>query len=108
MFWSNNPTDSHSIFAFQATLTPASVANIVAAEQTFTVSPGTNSSTLPKGTTLKTTDHILCTGPGTGNASGMISCRVSSGTQVIIGWVNPTAGGLTPASGVYKFFVIRT
>lgn len=77
-------------------LTPASVATIVAAKQTFTVSG------------LLTTDHVIPLSNPITNAVAITTAEVSAADTLRVTFVNPTAGALTPTAGVYTFLVIRT
>lgn len=104
----NTAAGTHAVFQFQATITAASVATIVAAEQAFTITPGAATNTLRSGIGgLKSTDQISVTGPGTGNASALVGARINATGQVVLVFVNPTAGSLTPAAGVYQFTIVR-
>jgi hypothetical protein len=71
---------------YSPSLTPASVATIVVAEQTFTV------------TGLTTADKVIV------NAGA----RVSAADTLAIRFVNPTAGSLTPTAGVYTVLAFRS
>lgn len=90
--------DTGGSFSFNVTLTPASVATIVCAEQAFT---------LTGKPTFRSTDHVSVTGPGTGNASALVGARINSTGQLVLVFCNPTAGALTPAAGVHKVVVTR-
>ena len=82
---------------FQAALSPAIVATITTAEQSFAVGPGD----LNLGATVVVTTPRLNAGVGIANA------RVVSLTNIGITFVNPTAAGVTPTAGeVYQFVVI--
>lgn len=77
------------------TLTPAIVATIVAAKQTFTV-PG-----------LNVGDHVaILTNPNT-TAAALCGAEVSAANTLRLTFVNPTAAGVTPTSGAYTFLVIK-
>lgn len=102
MLGQNTPAQSHALFQFSLSLTPAAVAANVAAEQAVSVA-----SALPFGITLKTTDAILVTGPGTGNACALVGARVKDADEVYLVYDNPTAGSLTPAAGTHNFVVVR-
>ncbi len=81
---------------FQATLSPAIVATIVTAEQSFAVGPGD----------LNLSSVVNVTKPT--HQSGGMPChaRVVSATNIGITFVNPTAAGVTPTAGeVYQFTV---
>jgi hypothetical protein len=107
MWFQNTQGERASAFVFTASLTHAAVATNVAAEQAFTVTNGTNSSTLRKGLTLRDTDLVMVTGPGTGNASALVGARVNTSGQLVLVFENTTAGSLTPAAGTYRVFVVR-
>jgi len=82
---------------FQATLSPAIVATIVTAEQSFAVGPGD----------LSTSASVSVSKPT--HQSGGMPCqaRVLSATNIGITFVNPTAAGVTPTAGeVYQFTVV--
>src|SRR4051812_15660098 len=73
------------------TLSPAIVATIVVAEQTFTC-PG-----------LPANAQVSVTPPAINGAIAPCYARRTAANTVGIGWVNPTAGGVTPtASQVYE------
>jgi len=74
---------------FEETLTPAEVATIVVAEQTFTVAG------------LNVNDFVMVNGPVDTKAVGIAGVRVSAANTLAIRYVNPTAGALTPDAGVY-------
>lgn len=80
---------------FSVSITPASVATAVVAEQTFTV------------VGVKTTDRVIVNPPAVANNIGIAGCRVSAADTVAIRFVNPTAGALTPTAGVYEFICLR-
>jgi len=77
------------------TITPGSVATVVAAEQTFTV------------TGLAVGDVVFVSPAATGNATGVCSARVTAANTLGITFVNPTAGALTPGAGTYLIAVFR-
>jgi hypothetical protein len=82
---------------FQGTLTPAIVATIVAAEQSFVVGPGD----------LSTSAAVFVTKPTINGAISVCQARVIDATHVGITFVNPTAAGVTPTAGeVYQFVVV--
>lgn len=87
-----------SIFVQTVSITPASVANAVTAEQTF--------STFTK---LKAaTDFaVLVNAPARTNSTLIGSVRVSADSTLAVNYVNPTAGALTPPSGNYTILVFR-
>lgn len=75
------------IVVYSQTITPASVAAAVCAEQTFTV------------TGLTTADKVLYNPPATGNATSAAQARVSAANTLAVMYCNPTAGALTPGAG---------
>lgn len=91
--------DKSSIFGFSESLTPAATAAASAVEQTFT--PTKNP------VDLKSTDMVFVTGPSSGNNVAIGDARVNSSGQVIIQFINPTAGSLTHAAGTFSFLVVR-
>lgn len=80
----------------KATLSPASVATIVVAEQLFTV-PGVAADDMV----------VSAESPANSTATGVAGVRVSAANQIAIRFVNPTAGALTPTAGVWKFALVR-
>lgn len=76
-------------------ITPASVAAATAVEQTFTV-PG-----------LRVGDFVDVTPPGLTVGVAPVTSRVSAANTIAITWLNPTAGALVPAAGVYQIQVMR-
>jgi hypothetical protein len=96
-----------SHFTFTVSLTPSSVATNVAAEQAFTVTAGSNSSTLRAGLSLAEGDFVAVAGPGTGNSSALVGARVNSSGQLVLVYVNTTAGSLTPAAGTHRVYVVK-
>jgi hypothetical protein len=83
---------------FQATLSPAIVATIVTAEQSFAAGPGN----------LDINAAFVGVSKPTHQSGGMpVQCRVLSATNIGITFVNPTAAGVTPTAGeVYQFVVV--
>lgn len=76
-------------------LTPASVATIVSAKQTFTV-PG-----------LRVGDQVAILSNPITNAVALVQAEVSATDTLRCMFVNPTAGALTPTAGTYTFLVIK-
>lgn len=103
----NSLGSSRSLGMFTVSLTPASVGAATVAEQAFTVTSGTNSSSLSAGVTLDPTDMVVVNPPSIGNATGIAGARINSSGQLAIRFVNPTAGALTPTAGIYVVFVAR-
>jgi hypothetical protein len=89
-------TDITKIAVYAPSLTPTSVATIVVAEQTFTV------------TGLTTADKVIVNPPAIANATGIAGARVSAADTLAIRFVNPTAGSLTPTAGVYTVIAFRS
>lgn len=84
------------IRVYSQTITPASVATIVCAEQTFTV------------TGLTTADKVLVNPAATGNATSMAQARVSAADTLALMYCNPTAGALVPGAGTYTIVAFRS
>jgi len=80
-------------YMLQASLTPAAVATITTAEQTFTV-PG-----------VRPNDIVFVNPPSLVAGVSIATARVSANDTVAITFVNPTAASVTPASGTYLFAV---
>lgn len=83
---------------YQATLSPAIVATITTAEQSFAVGPGG----------LDINAKVVLVSKPTLNAGVAVAgARVLSATNIGITFVNPTAAGVTPTAGeVYQIAVI--
>lgn len=77
-------------------LTPASVATIVAAKQTLTVNG------------LSVTDQVVPLANPITNAVALTAAEVSAANTLRLTFVNPTAGALTPTAGTYTFLVIKS
>lgn len=89
------PFDIRGIFKVAPTLTPAAVAAATAVEQTFNV-PG-----------LKVGDLVVVTPPADTQAVAKGAARVSAANTLALWFINPSAGALTPAAGVFEIVVIR-
>ena len=76
-------------------LTPVSVAAATCAEQNFTVAG------------LQVGDFVDVAPPGITAGVAPIIARVSAANTLTVTFVNPTAGALTPAAGVYQIQVTR-
>lgn len=85
------------VIVFQVSLTPASVATIVAAEQALTVT-GVLSSDI-----LLTAHNSLAPATAVGGADA----RVASANTINKIYINPTAGALVPTPGTYNVAVLR-
>lgn len=97
------PKEKRSVFTFETSLTPAATAAASAVEQAFTVTADLP----PRGGPLKSTDRVLVVGPGSGNNVALGGARVNASGQLVIQFVNPTAGALTHAAGSFLVTVIR-
>ncbi len=75
-------------------LTPAGVATITSAEQTFTV------------VGLKTSDIVYVAMPSLVAGIGIANARVSAKDTLAISFINATAGSVTPAAGIYQVLVL--
>lgn len=84
-----------AVYLVTVSLSPASVATITTAEQTFTV-PG-----------VLVGDAVSVSPPG--HQAGVVAaaCRVTAADTVGVTFVNPTAGGVVPTAGNYLFRVTR-
>lgn len=87
--------NAKGIYVVKRSLTPAAVATITTAEQTFTV-PG-----------VKTGDAVSVTPPGHQAGVAAAAARVTAADTVGITFVNPTAGNVTPTAGEYIFTIYR-
>lgn len=76
-------------------LTPVSVAAATCAEQNFTV------------TGLQVGDYVDVSPPGITAGVAPIIARVSAVNTLTVTFVNPTAGALVPAAGLYQIQVMR-
>jgi hypothetical protein len=92
----NSGTPITKIVVYSASLTPASVAAATVAEQTFTV------------TGLTTADKVIVNPPAIANSTGIAGVRVSAANTLAIRFDNPTAGALTPTSGIYTVLAMRS
>ena len=85
------------------TLTPVSVAANTTAEQSFTVmglQTGDNVDVYYYGTNINTPAAQLA-------GIGIVNNRVSAPNTLQIGFINSTAGALTPLAGIYYMCVTR-
>jgi hypothetical protein len=85
------------VYGFPVTLTPAIVATISSPEQSFTV----------PGVSLATDMIVGIEPPSNVNGVAVVYGRITADNTVAIKFVNPTAGGVTPAAGQYTFSVLR-
>lgn len=76
-------------------LTPAAVATIVAAKQTFTVAG------------LNARDSVVPLSNPNTTAAALCGAEVSAANTLRLTFVNPTAGSVTPTAGTYTFLVIK-
>lgn len=81
---------------YSQTITPASVAADLCAEQSFTV------------TGLTTADKVFFNPVATGNATWAGQVRVSAADTLAVTYCNPTAGALTPGSGTAAIVALRS
>jgi hypothetical protein len=81
---------------YSQALTPASVAAATSAEQSFTVAG------------LTTADKVTINPPTQTNSAVPVYAYVSAADTLKIGFMNPTAGGLTPAAGTYTILAVRS
>lgn len=81
---------------YSQTITPASVATVTVAEQTFTV------------TGLTTADTVVVNTAAIANAVGIAGVRVSAADTLAVRFVNPTAGALTPTAGTWTILAFRS
>lgn len=84
------------LVVYTPSLTPASVSANSCDEETFTV------------TGLTTADKVIVNPPTISNDTGIAGARVSAADTLAIRFVNPTAGALTPTTGVYTTIAIRS
>ena len=87
--------NTYGSYIISASLTPAEVATITAAEQTFTIP------------NLKVGDFVIVNPPSITTGVTLATARVSAANTLAITFVNPTAGGLTPPAGTYVITVLR-
>ena len=81
---------------YTPTLTPASVAAQITAEQTFSVLG------------LTTADKVIVNGPAPTAGTGIVNARVSAADTLALAFINTTGGPLTPASGIYTVLAFRS
>ena len=89
------PTNNPQYQFFRATITPADVATITTEEQTFTVT----------GVKLAWRAAVFASPPSHVAGVALCNCRISADDTVAITFVNPTAAGVVPAAGEYRFVV---
>lgn len=85
------------LILFQVSLTPASVATIVCAEQALTVTGILASDVLA----YASNSVAMAT------ATAAVTGHVSAANTIALGYCNPTAGALTPTPGTYNVLVLR-
>lgn len=95
----NVALDAHCQFSFNVALVPAATGAATSAEQAFTMPVGTPP--------LKAGDIVDVTGPGSGNAVALAGGRVNATGQLVLAFVNPTAGSLTHAAGNFGVVITR-
>lgn len=106
-YFQNSQGEAHSIHGFSVTLTPAATAAASCVEQAFTVTAGSNTSTLRAGYLPKVADHVHVSPPSSGNNVGIAGARINTSGQLVIKFINPTAGSLTHAAGIFNVWVVR-
>lgn len=89
------PTNNPQFEFYRATITPAIVATITTAEQTFTVT----------GVRLARRGVVFVCAPSLVAGVAIATARISADDTIAITFVNPTAAGVTPVAGEYRFFV---
>lgn len=89
-------TFATQIKVYSQTITPASVAANLCAEETFTV------------TGLTTDDKVVYNPVAAGNASSATQWRVSAANTLAVTYCNPTAGALVPGAGTAEIVAIRS
>lgn len=88
------------ILRFQAALTPAIVATITTAEQTFTAGPVNPTFDIGNGS-------VIVSKPSLNAGVAVAGARISAAGKIGITFVNPTAAGVTPTAGeTYDITVI--
>lgn len=85
------------VIVFQVSLTPASVATIVHAEQALTVT----------GVLAGDVVAYAANSVNAATAVGATTAHVSAANTLQVGYVNPTAGALVPTPGTYNIVVLR-
>lgn len=87
-----------AIQRFAAALSPAIVATIVAAEQSFVVGPGGYDAG---------NGAVSVSKPTINGAISPTQARIIDATHIGVTFVNPTVGGVTPTAGeVYNFVIV--
>ena len=81
---------------YSQTITPASIAAATVAEQTFTV----------LGLTIA--DKVHANAAANATATGICGVRVSAADTLAVRFVNPTAGALVPAAGIWTIVAFRS
>lgn len=87
--------NTRGFYTVAVPITPASVATITTVEQTFTV-PG-----------VQVGDAVHVSPPGLQAGVAICAARVTAADTVAIGFVNPTAGSVTPTAGTHVFMINR-
>jgi hypothetical protein len=90
-------TATRQLLLITAAITPASVLNATAPEQTIAFAG------------LLTTDTLIALLPPAAPTANVMQgpVRIPSNGNIAIQYVNPTAGSLTPAAGTYTAVVLR-
>ena len=84
-----------NIRMIEVSIAPVSVAQDVAAEQTFTVNG------------LSTKDAVFISPVATGNGTVVGTARVSAADTLAVTYSNPTGGALTPATGTMRILAVE-
>lgn len=97
--WVNRPANAVPMqtapFVISQSITPVSVAAQSVSRQTFTV------------TGLLATDIVTVIPPASSGNVTLVGWRVSATNQIELTFINPTAGALTPTSGIFAIEVTR-
>lgn len=107
MYMQNSQGEAKSAHWFTVSLTPAATAAASCVEQAFTVTAGNNSSTLRAGYLPKATDLVFVSPPTNATSTGVAGARINATGQLVIKFINPTAGSLTHAAGTFGVWVVR-
>ena len=89
------PTNNPQFEFYRITITPAAVATITTAEQTFTCT----------GVKLARRGTVIVCAPSLVAGVAIATARISADDQIAITFVNPTAGNVTPVAGEYRVTV---
>lgn len=106
-YFQNSQGEAHSMHFFTVSLTPAATAAASAVEQAFTVTAGNNSSTLRAGYVPRSTDLVFVSPPTSANNTAVGGARINTSGQLVIKFINPSAGSLTHPAGTFGVWVVR-